>query len=63
MSVSFRDSFVNLDDHHVFDPTNRININNHLLLPINRALGAGGEDFWPFALLPVQLALLLTLSL
>jgi len=36
----------------IFNPTNGININNDLpLLPINRALGLWGEDFWPFALL------------
>jgi hypothetical protein len=53
--VSSRDSFINPRDLLViFDPTNGININNHLL-HINRALGLGGEDFcyrfrkWPAA--------------
>jgi hypothetical protein len=48
--VSSRDFFVNPEDLLViFDPTNEININNHLLLPLNRALGIGGGNFCPFA--------------
>jgi hypothetical protein len=44
--MSSRDFFINLRDLLViFDLTNGININNHLLLPINRALGLGGGDF------------------
>jgi hypothetical protein len=50
--VSFRDSFANSRDRFIiFDPANRININNRLLLPINRVLELGGEDFCPFAIL------------
>jgi hypothetical protein len=50
--VSFKDSFVNLSDPLViFDPTNRININNYLLLPINRAQWLGERDFCLFATL------------
>jgi hypothetical protein len=42
MFISSRDFFVNSKDLLViFDPTNGININNRLLLPINRALGLG----------------------
>lgn len=48
--VSFRGSFVNFRDLLViFDPNNRININNHPLLPINKALELLGEAFYPFA--------------
>jgi hypothetical protein len=54
--VSFRTSFI-------FDPANEINKNNRLLLLINRALGFEGGNFWPFVLLLVRLALLLTLLL
>ncbi|RCV22920.1 hypothetical protein SETIT_4G258400v2 [Setaria italica] len=32
----------------IFNSTNGININSHLLLPINRALELGGENFWLF---------------
>ena len=49
-----RDLFVNFKDHLIiFDPTNGTSINSHLLLPINSALESGGEDFWPFAHLPI----------
>jgi hypothetical protein len=61
--VSSKDCFVNFGDLLVmFDPTNGININNRLLLPIYRALGLGGEDFCPFSYLLTWLALRLTLS-
>ena len=61
--VSPRDSSVNLRDLFViFDPTNRTNINNHLLLPINSTPWGGGGDFWPLALLPLCLLGLLSLS-
>jgi hypothetical protein len=44
--VSSRDFFVNSRNLFVtFDPINEININNCLLLPINRALGLGGWEF------------------
>jgi len=47
-----KDLFVNSRDLLViFDPTDGIDINNHLLLPINSPLWGGGGDFWPFALL------------
>jgi hypothetical protein len=40
--VSFKDPFVSFGDLLViFNPTNKININNHLLHPI-KALGLGG---------------------
>ena len=55
--VKFRDLLV------IFDPTSGINVNDHLLLPINSPPWGGGEDFWPFALLLTWLALLLTMSL
>jgi hypothetical protein len=48
--VSFRSSFVNFQDLLIiFKPTNRININNRPLLPINKAPEVVGEDFYPFA--------------
>ena len=50
--VNSRDLFVNSRDLLIiFDPTNGINTNNHLLLPINSPPWGGGGDFWPFALL------------
>ena len=55
--INYKDLFV------IFNPTDEINVNNHLLLPINSPPWGGGEDFWPFALLLTWLALLLTMSL
>ena len=44
-----RDLFVNLKDPLViFDPTNGISINNHLL-PINSPYGEEVGDSWPLA--------------
>jgi len=53
-----RDLFVNLKDPLViFDPTNGISINNHLLLPINSPYGEEVGDSWPLAYLLTWLAL------
>ena len=47
-----RDLFVNIDDPFViFDPTNGISINIHLLLPINSLHGEEVGDFWPLTYL------------
>ena len=44
-----RDLFVNINDFLViFDPTNGININNHLFLPINSPHGEEVGDFFGF---------------
>ena len=44
--ATFRDLFVNLKDFFViFNPTNKININDHFLLFINNISWGGGEDF------------------
>jgi len=44
--VNFKDSFVNLRDLLViFYLTNRININDHLLILINSSPWGGGGDF------------------
>ena len=50
MFVNSRDLVV------IFDLTNVTNINNHLLLPINRTPWGGGGDFWPLAYLLTWLA-------
>jgi hypothetical protein len=61
--ISSTNFFVNIRDLLIiFYPSNGININNRLLLPINRALGLGG-GFLLFVILLVRLALLLTLLL
>ena len=42
-----RDLLVNIKDFLViFDPTKRISINNHLLLPINSPHGEEVGDLW-----------------
>ena len=47
-----RDLFVNIKDLLViFYPTNGININNHLLLPINSPNGEEVGDSWPLVYL------------
>ena len=47
-----RDLFVNIKDFLViFDPTNGISINNHLLLPINSPHEEEVGDLWPFVYL------------
>ena len=44
---AFRDLLVNIKDLFIiFDPTKRISINNHLLLPINSPHGEEVGDFW-----------------
>ena len=56
-----RELFVNIKDLFViFDPTNGISINNHLLLPINSPHGEEVGDF--FGLLPICSLGLLPLS-
>ena len=53
-----RDLFVNIKDLFViFDSTNGISINNHLLLPINSPHGEEVRDFWPLTCLLTWLAL------
>ena len=57
-----RDLFVNIKDLLViFDPTNRISIKNHLLLPINSPHGEEVGDFFGF--LPICSLGLLSLFL
>ena len=47
-----RDLFVNIKDHLIiFDPTNGISINSHLLLPINSPHGEEAGDLWPLVYL------------
>ena len=61
--AAFRDLFVNIMDLFViFDPTNGININNHLLLPINSPHREEVGDSWPLAYLLSCLFDLLVLS-
>ena len=58
-----RDLFVNIKDLFViFDPTNGISINSHLLLPINSPHGEEVGDSWLFAYLLSCLFDLLVLS-
>ena len=40
--INYRDLFV------IFNPTDEINVNNHLLLPINSPPWGEGGDFWQF---------------
>jgi len=50
--MSSRDLLVNIKDFFViFDPTKEININNHLLLPINSPHGEEVGDSWPLVYL------------
>ena len=51
MFVNSRDLLV------IFDPTNGINTNNHLLLPINSPYGEEVGGSWPLAYLLTWLAL------
>ena len=45
--MTYDDLFVRSKDLFVIsNPTSGTRINSHLPLPINRALGLGGEDFW-----------------
>ena len=50
--MSSRDLLVNIKDLFViFDHTKEININNHLLLPINSPNGEEVGDSWPLVYL------------
>ena len=56
--MSSRDLLVNIKDFFViFDPTKEININNHLLLPINSPHREEVGDSWPLVYLLSWLAL------
>ena len=56
--AAFMDLLVNIKDFLViFDPTNGISINNHLLLPINSPHGEEVGDFWPLTYLLTWLVL------
>ena len=46
--AAFRDLLINIKDILIiFDPTNGISINNHLLLPINSPHGEEVGNSWP----------------
>ena len=53
--INYRDLFV------IFNPTDEINVNNHLLLPINNPHGVEVGTYGHFALSFTWLALLLFL--
>ena len=56
--AAFRDLLVNIKNFLViFDPTNGISINNHLLLPINSPHGEEVGDLWPLTYWLIWLAL------